>query len=674
MEQKIIKRAGERLNVLRFVQAGGILNDLACYATIWCIIISLSGCDSSTSKVLSSSSPSLQLTIEAKKDSAQITMLGWDSEGTGRDTINLLKSPVELCISKDNQAYTPKVTSKMTGKQKIQYKFSLANNKQLTWEIDAKAGELSMQILSNDDISAEVDKIELVFPFNPRKTVTSIISSNWTKDGKFQLPVIVSAPDIGQMLLTCVQNQEITGFTEGNRPEGWILVKIELPVPGKQLIYNLKFTPVVLPVPKGYTDQKRWEAARRGWFNLIQQSCGASGGGKDVAGVWANNVISDPVSSLLFMLGDATLLVPELAPGVSMPLILRRAVEYFMDFKTTGYGMVGYTAGGKPAEEGDLGDPDPKDKNYRPGQHQMVMDGNPSVIIGAWSYVKVSSDTGWLKNRIRDLEFIAKYMESRDIDGDGLIESRQSGNDGSRPPRNPDMAWDCYSAGHKNAYINVLAFQAFNNLADLEKQLGAGKEEQKYRELAQKLKATFLKTFYNPETGWLGWWRSKDGKLHDIYSDIPTSLAITKGLISPQDGKEMLQRYWKALEATGFNRFDLGLPTNIRPIPSKEMEHYFEFQQFLNGGCCVINTAFTLDALYTVGMTQQADMILDAMLKRQKEGVFPNGGGFQNGFVDQMGLGAEVFDWKGGTAGYEGHLVYNWNFLHAMLRKEPAFR
>ena len=370
------------------------------------------------------------------------------------------------------------------------------------------------------------------------------------------------------------------------------------------------------------------------------------------------------------MLGDATLLVPELAPGVTMPPILRRSIEYFIDYKTTDYGMVGYTAGGIPAAEDDKGDPDPNDKDYNPGKHQTVMDSNPSVIIGAWSYIKVTGDMSWLKRRIKDLEFIAQYMENRDIDGDGLIESRQSGNNGSRPPRNPDTAWDCYSSGHKNAYINILAFRAFHALADLEKQLGKKDQEQKYRQRAENLKAIFLKTFYNEETGWLGWWRSKDGELHDIYSDVPTSLAVTHGILGLEEGKEMLTRYWNALEATGFNRFDLGVPICLRPVPHEEMEHYTEFQQFLNAGCCVSNTAYTLDALYTVGMTQQANLILDAMLKRQKEGIFPNGGGFQNGFVDRMGYGAEVFDWKGNPAGYEGHLVYCWAFIHSMLRQE----
>jgi hypothetical protein len=194
--------------------------------------------------------------------------------------------------------------------------------------------------------------------------------------------------------------------------------------------------------------------------------------------------------------------------------------------------------------------------------------------------------------------------------------------------------------------------------------------------LRVKLKAAFFKTFYNPNTGWLGWWRSRDGELHDIYSDVPTSFATSYGLISKEKGKEMLLQYWNALEVTGFNRFDLGVPICLGPVSGQEYrtesQGYNKFPNYLNGGCCVSNTSYLLDALYTVEMTQKADMILDAMLKRQKEGVFPNGGGFQNGFVDKPSSGAEFFDWEGNPTGYEGHLVYSWGFLHSMLRKEIA--
>lgn len=631
---------------------------------------SLSGCNTDAKTTLSVSSSGMQFNIDASRDSAQLTRLGWDTEGTGRDTINLLKSPVRLSLSKENEELSPEVRSEIIDDQTIRFKFFLKKKHHLTWEIALKAGEMNMRLSGNDDMSGVVDKVELLLPFNPKKALTSVIGSNWTVDGKFRLPVIISAPDIGQLLVTSNGNQTILGYTKGSRGKGMISVKLEIPVPAQNSSINLKFTPVILSLPKNYTNEKRWVAARRGWFNLIQQSCGASGGGKEVVGVWANNVLSDPVSSLLYILGDATLLVPELAPGVTMPPILRRSIEYFIDQKTTNYGMVGYTAGGTPAAEGDLGDPDPNDKQYKPGKHQTVMDSNPSVIIGAWSYVKATSDTVWLKNRIKDLEFIAQYMVKRDIDNDGLVESRQSGNSGSRLHRNPDMAWDCYSAGHKNSYINILVYRALKYIADLENILGDSNQEKNYLKHAEKLKVSFSKSFYNPETGWLGWWRSSDGKLHDIYSDIPTSLAIAYGLVEKDEGRKMLQRYWAALEATGFNRFDLGMPVCLRPVPREEMEHYTDFQQFLNGGCCVINTAYTIDALFQVGMEQEGNMILDAMLKRQREGVFPNGGGFQNGFVDKMGFGAEVFDWNGGTAGYEGHLVYCWNFLHSMLRSD----
>jgi hypothetical protein len=379
-------------------------------------------------------------------------------------------------------------------------------------------------------------------------------------------------------------------------------------------------------------------------------------------------VLSDPVSSVLYMLVDATLLVPELAPGVTMPPILRRSVEYWMDHKTNADGLIAYTAQGTAGKDA----PDGK-QTFEAGT-QNVMDGNPAVLIGAWGYVKASGDTDWLKARIKGLETLSAYLERHDTDGDGLVESKQSGNSGSRPPRDPDCAWDCYNSGHKNAYVNTMVYRAWRGLAELEGRLERTKQEQHYRQKADKLKAAFLPAFYNAETGWLGFWRSRDGVLHDIWTDATTSYAINYGLIDKAKGREMLEKYWSALKQTGFTRFDLGVPVCLRPVPREEMEAYFDFKQFLNGGCCVSNTSYLLNALYMVGMTDEADLILTTMLKRQQEGAFPNGGGFQNGFVDHMGQGAEVFDWDGNPAGYEGHLVYCWAFLHSMLLKDPALR
>ena len=617
---------------------------------------------------LDCSTSTLRLHLQIDCTAGGIGHLGLDTEGTGRMGINLLRAPVELHLFKGDARLNIPGRVDMPDQETVRFSFLLGEGKEVTWNVIVWSGGMRMEIGSGEDISGQADRMEVVFPLDPTTAVTCIIGNNWTGQGKFTLPVILSAPDLGQLLMTETRQPGIIGRIEGNRAEKWVTVTLELPVTGGPVSTCLDFTPVALPAPKGFTEEDQWKAARRGWFNMIQLSCGASGGSREVAGVWANNVLSDPVSSVLYMLADATLLVPELAPGVWMAPILRRAVEYWIDHKTNADGLIAYTAGGNPgAENASEAEPDF-------AHNQNVMDANPSVLIGAWAYVEASGDTAWLKERIGDLEFISAYLERHDTDGDGLVESKQSGNSGSRPPRDPDSAWDCYSSGHKNAYVNTLVYRAWRGLACLERRLERTEQEQKYRQQADRLKEAFLPAFYNPETGWLGFWRSRDGILHDIYSDAPTSFAINYGLIDAAKGREMLDRFWNALKETGFSHFDLGTPICLRPIPREDMEAYFEFKQFLNGGCCVSNTSYLLNAMYMSGMSTEAELILEAMLKRQRDGVFPNGGGFQNGFVDHMGLGAEVFDWNGNPAGYEGHLVYCWAFLHSMLLREPALR
>ena len=399
------------------------------------------------------------------------------------------------------------------------------------------------------------------------------------------LPVIMSIPDIGQLLVRCPEYPELTGSIEGNRKEKWITAVFKIPLSSEYKTIHLSFTPHVLPIPSGFQDEARWEAVRRGWFNLIQLSCGASGGSLRVKGVWANNTLSDPVSSLLYILSDAACLIPELASGVSTVEILRRAVEYWMYDKINEKGLIAYTAKGTPYNEKNRLD---KKKNNR----QNLMDTNPSVLIGAYCYVRLSGDIEWLTKHIKHLEFISSYMESRDVDNDGLIESVQSGNRYSQPPKDPDCAFDCFCSGHKNAYINALAYRAWLGLAELERLLGRTDMVRKYLCLARNIKLVYLSTFYNKKTGWLGFWKSEDNELHDIFTDIPTSIAIDYGIVDVETGRKMLTCFWNELKRTGFNRFDLGIPLNLRPVPEYEMCYYTPFKSFLNGVCAVSNTAF----------------------------------------------------------------------------------
>ena len=51
----------------------------------------------------------------------------------------------------------------------------------------------------------------------------------------------------------------------------------------------------------------------------------------------------------------------------------------------------------------------------------------------------------WFKRNAERLEFLSQYLEKRDVDGDGLIESPQSGNRNSHT--HGETAWDCISSG-----------------------------------------------------------------------------------------------------------------------------------------------------------------------------------------------------------------------------------
>jgi len=595
--------------------------------------------------------------MEAVSDQALVTHLGWDTEGGDRAKHNLLRAPLALRVKQGDTwrsvAEFP-VRGQPVGRKGMAYEFPLTSATSLLWDLQTEGGNLTLRFAQSGGEEGGVEGLELTFPFDPRLCATTVLSGDWGEGGSFRLPAVISAPDLGQMLVTCPRRPNLGCRLLGNRAEQWVDVTFELPAPDAEGL-TLEFAPVRLPMPEGFHDTARWAAGRRGWLNFLQVNAQPQG-----AGVWANNVISNPVSSTVFWLGDQVLLIPEAAPGVPLSPLLRRTLEFWMYDAIQPDGLIDYVETG-------------------PGS--PMMDANPSVLVGAWCYVEASRDTTWLQAQIERLEFVARYLEGRDVDGDGLLESPQSGNRGTHTFG--DTAWDTYSSGHKNAYVNALAYRAFRCLADLEKQLDRTEQQARYAERADRIKAIYRETFYNPETGWLGWWRSEDGFLHEVYSDVVTDVAIIYGLIEPADGRRMLDAYWAELERSGFARFDLGVPLNVRPVPrddqlgewgGKKEDGSDTFGKYLNGGCCVSNAYFFLLANTMAGDRERADKVLDAMLKRQAEGVFPNGGGFQNGVVNRYPDGAEFFDWQGNTCGYEGHLVYSWMFLQAMLLREPALR
>ena len=604
-------------------------------------------------------SPTAGLLVKALKETGLITHLGWDTEGGGRESNNLLRRPFRFSL-RAGESDVPLLVETLA-----------VTNTDLTGQLAREKGQAlgSFRIaLVNGKltVSAELDPIKagadarltLALELNPRMCATSFHATDWTFPDTGRLPGLLIAPDMGTMAVTSALPTEARFTGSRKLRETTLAFSSPADAPPKLV---MGFAPVTLENPTPGKSEELWLKARRGWWNLplaTSQWGPTDGTDGSLAGVWGNNIISNPVGSTLFWLVDHVLLQPKGGIGLAGADFLRHTVEYHLTHKITPEGEVLYV-------------------NRNPG----AMDANPALIIGFWGVVEATGDMEWMKKWWPKLAPAIAYLEARDVDDDGLIESKLSGNAGTGAFG--DTAFDTYSSGHKNAYVNVLAHRAFKCLEALAGKSGDAEGAARYGGRAAKLKASFRKTFFNPETGWIAWWRSLDGALHDVHSDVPTSLATLYGLLEPADAKTMLDKYWTALQGSGFNRFDLGVPLNYRPVPANlqfagwggtKADGSETFQRYLNGGAVVSTTMWFLVANYMAGNDERADAILEKMVKRQHKGFFPNGGGFQNGVVDIFPYGAEFYDWSGKTCGYEGHLVYSYNFLQAIPLRDPSVR
>ena len=604
------------------------------------------------------------LRVETASDSASVMVLSWDTEGGGRARNNLLRAPAVLEVRVNGQWRTKlSSTREATDETHVRYRIS-GEGASLTWRIGVENSTMDMAFDGKG-----LERVRLRFPFDARTTATTVFPAAWNSDGSLKLPAIVCAPDFGQMLLSVSEGVEVIGQLVGSRANHTVDLELEFPP-----VCGLHLAPVFLPMPKDFNNEPLWRDVRRGWFNMFQPSARWGDQGHPFSappGILSNNVISDPVSCLIHLYADQAFFTPEAAPEISLAAHVRRTIDYWITERTRPTGeVVAYW---------DYGD---------------MLDANASPLIAAWDYVESTGDRAWLEQRIDRLEFIADYLAKRDTDADGLVECTHSGNYGTLfAPARSASAYDTINAGYKDAYSNILTYRAWRCLADLEEKLGRHDSNARYLQLAERLREAFFKTLYDPSTGWLAWWKSEDGELHNLASPMINGLAIEYGLVNPTEAREILLRLWKKIEDAGFTRFDLGVPLTLVPVrrgdylqakpgepassicgaPERD-DGTDTFGKYLNGGCCVSDAVHFMTALYMAGERDKGDVILNAMLERQRRGVFPNGGAFQNGVVDQYPRGAEFFDWQGNTCGYEGHLTYSFSFLQGVLLREPQLR
>jgi hypothetical protein len=605
------------------------------------------------------------LRVESDAQRAQISFLSWDTEGGDRAKTNLLRlnSPVVLRVRVGGVWRTSdemEMRTQNTQKGETSYVLPVAADAEVHWSVRRSPGQFTMSVLGRGHGMQEVEAVEMLFPFDPKITPTTILPQTWSADGHGILPAVISAPDFGQILLGDTKSG-ITARLEGNRDQHTVDLILELPGVARGEVSTLTFTPVRLAAPEGMTNNALWQTVRRGWFNTWQPSSRWGDQNRPHSapvGILSNNVISDPVSFALQFYADQALWTPEVAPGISVMDQVRRSIDWWLDHRMDPTGeVVGYW-------------------NYR-----NFLDANPGILISSWDYVEATADHVWLKERIERLELLSTFLEQRDVDGDGMVEATQSGNYNTLiEPARSCCWWDALNCGHKDGYTNALIYRAWRCLAELEGQLGRINKQKHFTDLAERLKAVYFKTLYNPATGWLAWWKSADGTLHDYATPIVNGMAIEYGLVEADTGRQILSRLRTKMQDVGFTRFDLGLPCTLEPvhradylqpeglgIPSRE-DGTDTFQNYMNGGISAGHTLHFIMAHHIVGEPEMGDEILQAMLGRQAKV------GFQNGVQNKGNEGIDWTNWKGAPRGYEGYLADVFMFMQASVLREPSLR
>lgn len=627
----------------------------------------LAGAFSPGGSATAPAAPILRVVADPRR--ALVTELSWDTEGGERSRVNLLRrnAGVGVRVRLGGQWHEgiDLPAEAATSGRGMRYRLQVSPHASLLWEVVAAPGRLTMSFSAEGDASFEPNRIELLFPFDPMITPVTVLPSRWNNDGSLEAPLIISAPDFGQMLLEASPATEMQGRLEGSRDHHTVDLVLGLPRLDANHGCTLALNPVFLPMPQGLQDEDLWRLARRGWFNAFQPS--ARWGDQNRAfssppGILGNNVISDPCSLSLMFYADQMMWTPVLAAGIRVADLVKRAIEFWLEQRTRSNGeVVGYW---------DYGN---------------FLDANAGPVIAAWDYVEATGDLGWLEKTIARLEFVSEFLARRDQDGDGLVEATQSGNDNTLIEPDRSCAWmDAVNHGHKDAYSNAIIYRTWRCLADLESRLHRAGRRARYAGLADRLKGAYRKALYNPQTGWIAEWRSADVKLHDYSSPVTNGLAITYGLVGAQEGRDIVERLWAKMRSAGFQRFELGIPLNLDPIrradylqfpqpnpamgaPARE-DGTDAFQQYLNGGISGAQTLDFLVANYLVGRGAAADNVLRQMLARQQ------GIGFQNGVQNVANKGIDIVTWDGTPCGYEGYLADVYYFLLAVLLREPALR
>lgn len=284
-----------------------------------------------------------------------------------------------------------------------------------------------------------------------------------------------------------------------------------------------------------------------------------------------------------------------------------------------------------------------------------------ACLLGLSDFLRHSGSAEWLDRYEEPIRSRIARARALDLDGDGLAESRyRTGISGTGQW---STCWfDVISFGWKDAFANALLYAALDGLSDAFRRFNRSDLADELESWARTLRASYYPTFYNPETGRLAGWRCKEERLHDYAFPFVNGAAVCSGVIDEEDARPIVARLWDEMQRVG--RFDAyyGLPGNLHHIPDEDLADIMQGYPlgfYQNGGLTHAQSRHFVGALYRVGMTDEADRLLQRLCAGMADGTVYGG----------CRSGLDWHYWDGRPCGYEGILTDQFGILAVALER-----
>lgn len=586
-------------------------------------------------------SPFIAMAVELKD--AKLAYFGLDSGGrepSRKNTYNILKPGFGAWSRPFREAGAPAVQADDSGISAragdLSMNFRMRNDRELLWSVASSDKTLHGEIFelrlsiqtAPPTIWADTNLPDHSrMPPQPDKPLV-FSERDWS------LPMLIHFPDYGTVrieadgcLMTCheelTKSEEMTGLNLGHLNLGNHTNGMALNFGYSRLVFKLKspadkaalrLTILDEIYPKQYGDLfagDDWKGFRRCWMNNFTLERGTCTMGDNIYLSGLAHLCMHNKADMLHLMD------PEDPLTDRIRTILIRTLDSSWQYAQAPDGEVNWQYHLHAKGPSPMG---------------AFIDTTPSAIIassviGRWKPAHVKK---WLDKMLLAGEFLMKL----DTDDDGIIEVPFSGNSFTAPypydrPRN---WWDNFAFGHKDVFFNLLSHRALRELLRYAKRHHREEAATKIAAFLDKFAANFHREFFNPETGVIAGWISADGKVHDYKFTFATALAVTEGLVSRREGRKMLKNLIAQMKKSGFGDFRFGIPGPTIPVPlgvdTFDWAFMGEWPMYENGGCCGQTAYHFLNALYKVGMDQEADAIVKNMLntfetKPTHSGLFP---------------------------------------------------